>query len=513
MHELFSIIRQYRLLFFLFVTAVLSHLYLITELENNAVADRGRIFCQIEPEIVLAVQIQEQQGKSDNQTQSEQSGRSEAQIIPETENEGTEEGEKEFSEAAGVDTEKWKDLTDRLEDTEGLREKFPRTFEDLLPDSDVSSSYIYRKRDYEDIIVKEVFPTLETIDKPFEDIVKKAPEDLKKYEERNRVIDDYRRWKKGELPKNRRRLSILHDQSEGTREVLEFPPEEREQYFDDTLPLNKEDQLNSFLRKFGSFDPDKGDLPVSIRELYYKNLQRLAYVFSSDFTYFNLDYYQENLNKEDFLKKSLYQVSRKHGTKYATEMLFALENIYEIQQRAWRFYFQFKSRFPTLSEEKKKTLRVETLRRVMQRYEPRAREKGLNTYRDAVKKYSKKREEIINYILQTTPAGYRRNDALFEKGRILWQRGRKLGDRKAMNRAVDIFSSIPASGNGDFLNRETVEALQPLIKQYNASPGLSPVIQIDRVIDRRLQKILEKKRQREDKLLWPDNSRKPPQKE
>ena len=64
---------------------------------------------------------------------------------------------------------------------------------------------------------------------------------------------------------------------------------------------------------------------MAIRELYYQNLQRLAYVFSPDPTYFMLDYFQENLNKEDFLKNSLYLVSKNLGSKAATEMLLLLK--------------------------------------------------------------------------------------------------------------------------------------------------------------------------------------------
>jgi hypothetical protein len=58
------------------------------------------------------------------------------------------------------------------------------------------------------------------------------------------------------------------------------------------------------------------------RDLYYKNLQRLAYTFSPDSTYFSIDYLQENLNKEDYLREfNESSFAELKGTKTATEIL------------------------------------------------------------------------------------------------------------------------------------------------------------------------------------------------
>lgn len=89
------------------------------------------------------------------------------------------------------------------------------------------------------------------------------------------------------------------------------------------------------------------------RDLYYQNLQRLAYTFSSDSTYFSIDYLQENLNKEDYLKNSMNLLSELKGTKTATEILFTLENIYEIQSNAIGQFFINENNLKQLPSEQK----------------------------------------------------------------------------------------------------------------------------------------------------------------
>jgi len=406
------------------------------------------------------------------------------------------------------DKEKWGDLVNQLKKADGLK-GFKQKFEDLIGNKDVSESYIYRGRHYEDITVKEVFPTLSTINNDFKQIIKEAPKDLDYYNERNKVINNFRKWKEGDISDKRIETKIISENAGGRKPVLKFSKEERKKYFDSTLRIPKEEQLYNFVKKYFKYDPDKGDLPVATRELYYENLQRLAYTFSSDPTYFYLDYFEENLNKEDFLKNALNQVSELKGSKTMTEILFALLYIYEIQQRAWSFYFEVEKILPQMSKEKKEQLRVETLRRVVQKYKPALDKKGIKNYSELADLYTKKREEIIDFILVNSPKNYRSNDALFEKGRLKWEQGVNLQNESLLSEAVSIWSRIPDSskdGKENFLNKETIEKIKPLLNQYmNNDPLYKLQIQnsIHNIINSRQFERLNEKRIREEKLLWP----------
>jgi hypothetical protein len=238
----------------------------------------------------------------------------------------------------------WGELAEQLEQIQDLKKKTKNTQNGVLSKTGVSDKYINRVRNYEDIILKDVFPSVYNIDKSFQEEIKNAPSELVKHNERNDIIE---KFKKNELADEiTSRVKILKEGVEDTeRKVLTMTKEERDKYFDKTLPLPKEEQLKDFVDNFAKFDPSKGDLPELFRDLYYKNLQRLAFSFSSDSTYFTIDYFQENLNKEDYLKNSLNLLSTWKGTKTATEILFSLENIYEIQSNAIQQYFINQSLF------------------------------------------------------------------------------------------------------------------------------------------------------------------------
>lgn len=461
------------------------------------------VFCNVAaPPQGMSVSLVESDNKTEADKKSESRGGE--QDAKQDKNKGKNKGAKGFAEKAGVDEKEWGDLLEQLEDTSDLREKYPRVFEEMLPNNQVKDSYVKRNRHYEDIIVKDVFPTLETIDKDFKDIIEQAPKDLKKYNKRNQIIEDYRKWEDGELPENVNRVQVIKE-GEKEKKALNFPSEKRQQYFDNTLTESKEDQLFSFIKNYMDFDPDKGDLPIATRELYYENLQRIAYMFSRDPSYFTLDYYEENLNKEDFLKNALYLISKHYGTKTASELLFTVENIYEIQQRAWRLYFNFKAQYPNIEERKKKHLRIETLRRVNEKYKPLLKNKDIKTYHDILKKYYTKRLQIVDFSLSQTPDSYRVNDIKFDKGRILWEYGNEINDPAIISQAIRTWSSIPVYSTGDFLNKKTHEKIKshlrgmqnPESAEYIRSRSL-----IHNALRERLNDILKQKRDREEKLLW-----------
>ncbi|MES0490428.1 MAG: hypothetical protein ABUK01_10575 [Leptospirales bacterium] len=429
-----------------------------------------------------------------------------------------------FDEQYGIDKKKWGDLIGRMEKSDNLG-SFNKTFENLFPDigrgNKFGKSYIYRKRHNYDLTVKDVFPTLKNIDKPFSEQIKKSRKVLRDYKKRNEIIEKYQEWKKGDLPTDRIEINLVKYPTSKSSIPLRFSAEQREKYFDATLPYSKDKQLEMFLQKYMTYHPDKGDLPIAVRELYYDNLQRILQAFSYDQTYMELDYFEEALNKEDFLKQSMFQVSKLNGTKTASELLFSIENIYEIQQNAWKYLFEFGKIYEQLSAEKKQTLRVETLRRIYKRYKPLADSKKITSSEDAVVIYSNKRLEIMNYLIENTPDGYRSYDAKFQKAKILWNRGYALKDEKYTDLAVQEFlklidqvgeygSNVPDENDeknkyNDFLREKALHLMLPLLQQYATGEGdrNSLIYGIQNIIINSDRDRMHKKMIREKELLWP----------
>lgn len=431
------------------------------------------------------------------------------QAADQGENEGDQSGD--FS--GSVDG-KWADLLQRLEANKNLSQSFPQKYEDLYSDGRVSDSYIRRNRQHEDIVVKEVFPTIYEIDKPFKDILAAAPKKLDEYMERNEVIEEFRNWNEGKT-KNVIKLNISDNKKGKVKKgPLHFAKPDRSKYFDDTLKQSKESQLSNFIRQYFDYDPDQGDLPIATRELYYDNLQRLAYPFSSDPTYFYLDYYLENLNKEDFLNHSIYQAAQLDGSKTQTELLFALQDIYHIQQRAWNNYFNFKSLYKRLPQERKNRLRTETLRRVDQRYEQVLADKNIKNYQEIRDLYTKKRTEIMDYILEKSPQQYRTADARFERAAIQWEHGVDSNKSEELDAAakdwLELQNLMQNSSADEFLNKSALQKMLPWLQRFTASKTplekRSLQVRIDQLLQFRFQDRLQQKRQREEKILWPKNA-------
>lgn len=413
----------------------------------------------------------------------------------------------------GPDQEKWGELLERLEENTGFANDFMQTFEDITPNSQVSERYIHRERYHEDIVVKEVFPTIYTIDQSFEEILKAAPQNLDDYVERNEIIERYRSQESSET--SQLIVTLENKKAQGNLGPLHFPPEERQKFFDSTLPEDKSKQLTRFIQKYFNHDPNEGDLAVATRELYFQNLERLLYTFSADSSYFFLDFYLENLNKEDFLNNALYQAARLNGSKTSTELLFSLERIYEIQQRAWGAYFQFEKMYQELPEEKKNRLRVETLRRVDERYKGVLEKKGIKDFESVEEKYLQRRYEVMEYIINNSPKAYRTQDALFEQAVILWQMGLLKEDESKKQQAIAQWQGLvnqakqqdfSVSAYPDFQNLPHLRLLDALMTQYQREEGLAKIQrerQISSMLMQRQGKRLEGKRNREDKLLWP----------
>ncbi|MCG9875631.1 MAG: hypothetical protein MH321_12690 [Leptospiraceae bacterium] len=402
----------------------------------------------------------------------------------------------------------WEDLVDRLDESKKVRNSFKNNFDNIIKDGSVPDSYINRKRDYEDIMVKEVYPTLYKIDKPFAEEVRKAPEDLENYKERNKIIDLYRNKS---VEEDVLQVEIEAEDQKNTRAPLVMNQEQRMQYLDKNLKKKKEEQLKDFTSRFLNYNPDEGDLPLFLRDLYYQNLQRLAYPFSSDSTYFTIDYFQENLNKEDFLKNTLAMYSEFQNHKLGTEILFTLENIYDIQGRAVSMYFQNKELLSRMNEQEKEQLRVEVIRRVLERYQKIFQEKNIKSIDDVNRLYTKKRLEIMDTLIQNTPNNYRKADGLFEKARIHWEYSQTLAMEERIieqSKAIQIWNGISAvhSTNGDFLNEKALAEVKNTLRTSQRSPdGMidgNSQIAISSILRNRISEFLRAKSERESKLLW-----------
>ncbi len=405
----------------------------------------------------------------------------------------------------------WENLVKDLESASRLRDGFKNDYDNVYSFSDVSDSYIRRERDYEDIVVKEVFPTLKTIRDPFTVDIEEADDNLAVHKERNRIIEEFRKGEEQSIVT----ITVASEGENPPKSPLSMPKEERSDYLDQTLKQSKEKQLDQFISRFMGYDPDKGDLAKFVRDLYYENLQRLAYVFSGDPSYFTVDYFQENLNKEDFLRQMMALLSENLGTKVGTEVLFTLDNIYFIQARALKVLMEGEALYASASDEQKNKLRMEIIKRVSEKYRPLLKEKNIRSYADVENAYSKKRLEIMDTLIKNSPAGYRLNDAHFEKGKILWDSGMFRGEDRLLFSAIEEWKKInPKSKEGDFLAAKSYDSLGIILQQEDVKDmygKFSPAAKdrINYVMTHHLEEEINLKRQREEKLLWPKVKSKP----
>ncbi|MCW7458436.1 hypothetical protein ND856_16095 [Leptospira bandrabouensis] len=489
--------------------SVVSHITLIIYSFNNSDSPYHKVLCgppwiyaeEEEKELSFQMNFGKIGGETGNAETSEDS----------SEGEEGEDGEGNGFSKGKYKGSQWEELVKDLEGTSSLRKQFKNDYDLINENSGVADSYIKRNRDYEDIIVKDVLPTVKGIRDPFRVDIENAEDNLFVHKERNRIIEDFR---KGDEYSPLITMRISKEGEAVPKSPLTMTKDDRTRYLDKTLKQKKEKQLDEFISRFMGYDPDKGDLSYFVRDLYYENLQRLAYPFSGDPSYFAIDYFQENLNKEDFLRQMMAALSENLGTNTGTEILFTIENIYEIQSRALEQYFQAKEYLTLATPEQKQTLRYETLRRMSEKYKKLLLEKKLFHPKDVEEAYSKKRVDILDTLIAKTPNGYRKRDGYFEKGRVLWEAGNSRKDSKLQSEALKIWnriSNLPT--NGDFLNEKAFESIQLLLRDLgNVSDAdrlpLQTKDQIELILRTRLSESMNRKKEREDKLLWPKISQK-----
>ncbi|TGL67571.1 hypothetical protein [Leptospira jelokensis] len=490
-----------------FYFSVVSHITIIIYSFNNSDSVYQRVLCG--PSWIYALEDEKQ--LSFEMSLGKNNGESGAESSTEDPNEGEEEGEGEGKEGFSKGKYKgsqWEELVQNLEGTSNLRKQFRNDYDQINENSGVADSYIKRHRDFEDIIIKDVLPTLKNIRDPFKVDIESAEDNLFLHKERNRIIEEFRKGEESTQPIT---MKLSKEGDLPPRSPLSMPKEDRTKYLDRTLKQKKEKQLDEFISKFMGYDPNKGDLNLFVRDLYYENLQRLAYPFSNDMSYFAIDYFQENLNKEDFLRQMMAALSSQLGTNTGTEILFTIENIYYIQGKALEQYFRVREYLKHSTPEQKQTLRYETLRQVEAKYKKLLLEKKITNVIEAEEAYAKKRLDILDTLIKNTPNHYRERDGLFEKAKLLWEFGQWKQDPELQSDALKYFYKIPkVPKNGDFLNQNAFDSIELLLREAGDPIDVSSLSeqtknQIEYILRTRLEEAMTKKKQREDRLLWPKN--------
>lgn len=394
------------------------------------------------------------------------------------------------------------ELLNLLKQSDQLKEKGFSQLEHLIPGSGVDEKYIYRKRRYKEIIVKDVFPTINTINKSFESIIKQSEDDLTFFEKRNSIIKDYESWKGGQKFYHQRLKITIKKNHDTSNNIppLDMNKDHRMHYLDSTLIESKEKQLDKFIQKFLSFHPDKGDLPLFIRELYYENLQRLAYRFSYDPTFFFVDYFQENLNKETFLKNAIYLMSRLKGTQSQIELGFTVENIYEIQSNAWDFFYEFKNIKKNLKEKDFKKTRIHTLNLMEKKYSRILMEENIHNKRQLKNLYFQKRIEIMNFLEKGNEKKYRLGDVYFQRGKIYWQWYAETADPQKRSAALKEWEKAALYMNSSNLFQKELKSVNQIIQTQKNAHVMN--LKLKMFFIQNLRDQLASKKERESKLLW-----------
>ena len=124
--------------------------------------------------------------------------------------------------------------------------------------------------------------------------------------------------------------------------------------------------------------------------------------------------------------------------------------------------------------------------------------------RDALQHYYLKRTEVLDYLLENTPGGYRTKDATFAKAKVFWESADPMnpGTWQNAKRAVDLWRSIDhLSDAGDFVAGEAHTAMREALQKFKAfaSPETT---QIRIALDKETFKIMQKKTERENRILW-----------
>jgi len=233
-----------------------------------------------------------------------------------------------------------------------------------------------------------------------------------------RTSGEYRSALKGETVSKSLRVVLGKAHGNLQKPVLHFPEFERAAYFESTMQKPKTHQVQQFIEYFGTYHPNLGDLAVSFRELYFKNLRRVTTERTGNEAAALLDYLTQAHDKEIILRESLLQIKKNPGTKLSIEAHFILENIYRIQRNGFYHLFEFLRNEEVYFRQLGKEAGY-MMKKIVDHYVAQARRFGIATFRDAVRLYDQNRLAILDDALATTPNDYRRRDLLFLRGGIL----------------------------------------------------------------------------------------------
>lgn len=494
-----------------FLVSLFLHVFLITALYNAGVNSYRFQYCNqdAEPKRFLEVELSEKNkssSMSDSWSKKNKGKKSKIKrlhIPPDKKQKEEMRRFKEYIENEYSLNEKDSaELLDLLKESDNLKEKGFSQLDHMIPGSDVDEEYIYRKRRYKEIIVKDVFPTIHTINIPFESVIRRSKDDLIFFEKRNNIIKDYHSWKGGQKIYQRRfRVTIkkMRPSSESIP-LLKMGKDQRMKYLDSTLKTAKEKQLEKFIEKYLSYHPDKGDLPGFIRELYYENLQRLAYRFSFDPTFFFVDYFQENLNKESFLKNAIFLLSRLKDTKSGIELGFTIENIYEIQSNAWDFFYQYKKMKDQMDKKDLNKTRIKTLNLMDKKYSRILKQKNIYNEKELKKRYFQKRIEIMNFLNKNNTYNYRLADIYYQKGEIYWQWYSATKDPEKREAAFLNWNRAANFNGSDNIFKKDLSSIRSIMKNSRTAPEAD--LKIKMFFLQNLKRHLASKKERESRLLW-----------
>jgi hypothetical protein len=401
----------------------------------------------------------------------------------------------EFLRSTGLTGKKWEPLLKRFRAHETLEKDFT---EDSFPTGniadDVPQKYVRRKRLYGELLTRELFPTLDIIDKPFVKVLKAAPRLYGEYTDKKYAWSRFRAWRHGQQylkEPHSVALMKLNRKKTSYKGVLVFPPEERARYFDKTMPAPKEVQLKNFIDRYAAYDHNVGDLPAALRELYLKNIQRIVFdVNPQNPAFIAIDFFNEALSKEDLFFTALKLLEKFDGSRFHTELLFVLENLFYTQQLGLHWYFKTARQTADSAD-----IRSETLRRLHAYYDPKLKSKKITNYDQALHLFTQRRLEICELIVRSSLHDYGAEDARFLQGLIYWQR------ESSREKALQIWRNLSFKANDrDSVYAKLQQTIQKAIAEHPDIPGL--LAKIDAIIQDFDEELLAKKIAREKRLLW-----------
>ncbi len=303
-------------------------------------------------------------------------------------------------------------------------------YNETLPDPnkyfDVPPAYIKRAHHYRTMIQKDMFPGLSNINIPLEELLENDSQ--------------HHEWKLGD--------GIFY--LGNMKPVFWMDDKKMQQTLDDWMKLTKSQMVKNLETLIKKFDNNSGDLPKMVRETYNQNLIRIIYTTDKYTTM--IDFFEEGLFKPDFLTYILNYMKTQPYTKTSTELLFVMEKFYMFE---WQMLNLIHNRLTQPNPGR--DVKIKVINDIARKYNQLMLEHGIQSKEDLNELYFKRRLEITNLILKNSD--YRKNDALFVKGWLLFEHGRE-------SKAYEVWSSIKP-GNGLFVYQKMFSKIRRFMPSLN----------------------------------------------